>query len=176
MIKYLPPFMRRFTEIKELMKSEDKQISILNANADKVLKNAFIETADEEGISQYEKFLHIVSSEGENIEIRRTRVALRWNERIPYTYQALVSSLNTCLGKGNYTLYPDEEHYYIFVYLKVSVANRKVMVREIFERMVSAEIYYKICFIYNTHAVMHGFTHAQLHRYTQQQLREEVIE
>ena len=50
MIDYLPPFMQQFEEMKQLMQSEDKQVAALNMDTAKILRNAFIETADVEGI------------------------------------------------------------------------------------------------------------------------------
>lgn len=176
MIDYLPPFMQKFEEMKQLMQSEDKQVAALNMDTTKILRNAFIETSDAEGIERFERILHIVPGAGENLEVRRARVSARWNERIPYTHSTLVKCLNTSLGENNYDLYSDEEHYYILVHLKLIVSDRIEIVEELVKRMLPENMCYKVLLIYNTHAVLHGFTHAQLHKYTQRQLREEVIE
>ncbi len=148
MIDYLPPFMQQFEEMKQLMQSEDKQVAALNMDTTKILRNAFIETSDAEGIERFERILHIIPGAGENLELRRSRVSMRWN---------------------------DEEHYYILVHLKLNVADRVGVVEELIRRMSPEDICYKVLLIYNTHAVLHKFTHAQLHNYTHRQLREEVL-
>jgi hypothetical protein len=175
MIDYLPPFMQQFEEMKQLMQSEDKQVATLNMDTTKILRNAFIETSDAEGIERFERILHIIPGAGENLELRRSRVSMRWNERIPYTHPTLVKCLNASLGENNYDLYSDEEHYYILVHLKLNVADRVGVVEELIRRMSPEDICYKVLLIYNTHAVLHKFTHAQLHNYTHRQLREEVL-
>ena len=111
MIDYLPPFMQQFEEMKQLMQSEDKQVAALNMDTTKILRNAFIETSDAEGIERFERILHIIPGAGENLELRRSRVSMRWNERIPYTHPTLVKCLNASLGENNYDLYSDEENY-----------------------------------------------------------------
>ena len=75
MIDYLPPFMQQFEEMKQLMQSEDKQVAALNMDTAKILRNAFIETADVEGIERFERILHIIPSTGESLELRRSCVA-----------------------------------------------------------------------------------------------------
>lgn len=74
MIDYLPPFMQQFEEMKQLMQSEDKQVAALNMDTTKILRNAFIETSDAEGIERFERILHIIPGAGENLELRRSRV------------------------------------------------------------------------------------------------------
>lgn len=175
MIDYLPPFMQQFEEMKQLMQSEDKQVAALNMDTTKILRNAFIETSDVEGIERFERILHIIPGEGENLELRRSRASMRWNERIPYTHPTLVKCLNASLGENNYDMYSDEEHYCILVHLKLNVADRVGVVEELIRRMSPEDICYKVLLIYNTHAVLHKFTHAQLHSYTHRQLKEEVL-
>ena len=175
MIDYLPPFMRQFEEMKQLMQCEDKQVAALNIDTNKILQNAFIATCDVNGIARYERVLNIVPDAGDSLELRRSRVSLRWNERIPYTHPTLVKCLNVSLGENNYDLYCDEEHYCMLVHLKLVVADRVGVVEELIRRMSPENICYKILLIYNTHAVLHKFTHAQLHKYTHRQLREEVL-
>lgn len=55
LLAYLPPFMQDFTEIAVTLNAEDPEFVIVWDAADRVLKNQFIETADEYGISRFEK-------------------------------------------------------------------------------------------------------------------------
>ena len=151
MIDYLPPFMQQFEEMKQLMQSEDKQVAAINMDTTKILRNAFIETSDAEGIERFERILHIIPGAGENLELRRSRVSMRWNERIPYTHPTLVKCLNASLGENNYDLHSDEEHYYILVHLKLNVADRVGVVEELIRRMSPEDICYKVLLIYKEH-------------------------
>ena len=83
LLAYLPPFMQDFTEIAATLNAEDPEFVIVWDSADRVLKNQFIATADEYGISRFEKILKILPSKEDTLESRRSRVQNRWFNDMP---------------------------------------------------------------------------------------------
>ena len=59
LVSYLPPFMADFKEITVTLKAENPEFVLVWVAAEQVLQNEFIETADEYGISRFEKILNI---------------------------------------------------------------------------------------------------------------------
>lgn len=51
LLSYLPPFLQEFKENRETLNAENPEFILVWNGADRVLKNEFIETADEYGIS-----------------------------------------------------------------------------------------------------------------------------
>lgn len=101
LLAYLPPFMQNFTEIAATLNAEDPEFVIVWDSADRVLKNQFIATADEYGISRFEKILKIFPSKEDTLESRRSRVQNRWFNDMPCTLRTLVYRLTTlCAGHG----------------------------------------------------------------------------
>ena len=104
LLAYLPPFMQDFTEIAVTLNAEDPEFVIVWDSADRVLKNQFIETADEYGISRFEKILKILPSKEDTLESRRSRVQNRWFNDMPYTMRTLIQRLTTLCADHGFTL------------------------------------------------------------------------
>ena len=94
--------------------------------ADRVLKNEFISTADEYGISRFERMLNILPSDNDTLESRRARVQAKWFIAIPYTWRKLLEKLaSMCVG--GFTASIEEYH------VKVQVINLTIQfVKEIY--------------------------------------------
>ena len=104
LLAYLPPFMQDFTEIAATLNAEDPEFVVVWDSADRVLKNQFIATADEYGISRFEKILKILPSKEDTLESRRSRVQNRWFNNIPYTMRTLIQRLTTLCADHGFTL------------------------------------------------------------------------
>lgn len=104
LLAYLPPFMQDFTEIAATLNAEDPEFVIVWDSADRVLKNQFIATADEYGISRFEKILKILPSKEDTLESRRSRVQNRWFNDMPCTLRTLVYRLTTLCADHGFTL------------------------------------------------------------------------
>lgn len=89
LVSYLPPFMQKYREIRAALEAEDPEFKLVWEGADRALKNEFILTADEYGISRFEKLLGIVPGKGEKLEARRGAVLGRWYHARPYTWRML---------------------------------------------------------------------------------------
>lgn len=100
--KYLPEFISNIKEFQQL----DATVSVeINKLRDKLLQlqdNQFIESANNEGLSRYEKMLSIPYSE--DVVTRRFNILNKYNSTIPFTMMWLTNILNTTLGKGNFLL------------------------------------------------------------------------
>lgn len=104
LLAYLPPFMQNFTEIAATLNAEDPEFVIVWDSADRVLKNQFIATADEYGISRFEKILKIFPSKEDTLESRRSRVQNRWFNDMPCTLRTLVYRLTMLCADHGFTL------------------------------------------------------------------------
>ena len=104
LVSYLPPFMAKYKEIGVTLEAENPEFVLVWEAADRVLKNEYIETADEYGISRYENMLKIIPSKDDTIESRRLRVRARWTSSIPYTERMLIEKLAVLCGGNNFIL------------------------------------------------------------------------
>lgn len=101
LIEYQSPFMRKFAEIKEIMKTEDDEMGLAGKGIQRVLANAFILDCDIYGIKKYEAMLGILPNAEDTPESRKSRILVRWNDTIPYTWKTFLKKLDL-LCDGNY--------------------------------------------------------------------------
>lgn len=104
LVSYLPQFMQTYKEPVAALDAENPEFDIVWSAADRVLKNRFISTADEYGISRFEKMLGIYPSEEDTLESRRSRVQSKWFNTMPYTMRTLLSKLTVLCGDSDFTL------------------------------------------------------------------------
>lgn len=101
---YLPHFMQSYIEPVATLDAENPEFVLVWTGADRVLKNRFISTADEYGISRFEAILGIYPSDEDTLESRRSRVQSRWFQQLPYTMRdAAFKTGSAVWGRGLYT-------------------------------------------------------------------------
>lgn len=137
LLSYLPPFLQEFKENRETLEAEDPEFIIVWHGADRVLKNEFIETADEYGISRFERILKITPSTEETLKFRRQRVFLRWFNKIPYTLRRFLERLAAICGDSDYTVIKDfKEHYRIDITVNLERTGLSGEVDRLIEEMM----------------------------------------
>lgn len=140
LVSYLPHFIVEFKEITTTLTAEDPEFMLVWDAAERVLKNEFIETADEYGISRFEKMLNIFPEPYDTLDIRRTRIMTRWFVALPYTIRTLIKKLISLCGENNFIVTTDFDHYRIKVETRFEFVGQIQEVETLLERMVPANI------------------------------------
>ena len=99
---YLPPYLKGYKEIAETLKAEDPEFRLLWEAVDRLLKNQFIEDADEYGISRREEIIGILPSSQDTLESRRSRVQALWWNPTPYSIRAFVAKVADLCKENGY--------------------------------------------------------------------------
>ena len=107
--KYLTNFVSNIREFQELDKALTPELDELNHTIQQIQQNQFIETANHEGLSYYERMLKIRPDK--DMEVRRFNILSKFNSTIPFTMRWLQNSLNSTIGKGSYLLDLDHTSY-----------------------------------------------------------------
>ena len=115
LIEYLPEFMREYREIKIICVKEQQQVEKIWEQCERIWDNQFIATADEYGISRFEKMLHIFPSKEDSLESRRERVQSRWLDAVPYTMRMLLKRLISLCGETDFQLTGNFEQGYTLI-------------------------------------------------------------
>ncbi len=101
---YVPPFLLKYSELKQLYESENPEFKQLNIETDNLLDNQFIGSTNEKGIARYEALLGISGMQEYSLEERQIKVYTAWIDDIPYTFNTLKERIERLCGKGNFTL------------------------------------------------------------------------
>lgn len=142
---YLPPFMQKYKEPVAALKAEEPEFQLIWKAADRVLYNHFISTADEYGISRFEKLLGIFPSSEDTIESRRERVQSRWFKSIPYTLKTLINKLVTLCGDRDFTIKADFlESYTMILNVSLSIFGQVDELNEVLSYMIPQNIVVKV--------------------------------
>ena len=174
LLGYWMPILRNLKEFKEIANAEEPEILLLLEAINRTIANMFIETADEDGIKRFENIMGIIPDAGDTLETRRYRVLIKWTDQLPYTEEALKDLLEVLCGEDGYVLKPDYDNYEIMV--KLALGNESVVaeVEALLDRVIPANLVKQVL-LFNTHAILGGFTHAELRKYTHKEVREEIL-
>lgn len=129
---YLPPYLKGYKEIAETLKAEDPEFKLLWENVDRLLRNQFISTSDEYGISRRESIIGILPSSQDTLESRRSRVQALWWNPTPYSIRAFVAKIADLCGEGNYAVDKTKlEEYWLGLTTHLSQYGQVDMLRQI---------------------------------------------
>ncbi len=136
LVSYLPEFLAEYKEISAALETENPEFILVWNATDRTLRNEFIETADEYGISRFEKILNILPSKEDTLESRRARVYSRWFNSIPCTLKAFIAKLISICGKSNFSIVKDYLNYNIKIAVGLEMFGQIEELERIIETMI----------------------------------------
>ena len=174
-IKYLPEFMQRFKEIKEISNAEDKIIKDEWERYKDTENSQWIDTAEERELKRYEDMLNI-SGGGNSVQVRREALKVKYNNNFIYTHYTFKKYLDDICGKENYDLEIVYNKYAVNISLglnkKFLFSILKVYVRCIIPANMEVNVRLK----YNKHIMFKNIkTHRELSLYTYGDMRNTEI-
>lgn len=101
---YLPPFLQLYRELDTTFNTEDKEFLLVWNAVNCTLYNEFIATADEYGITRFEKILGILPDKEATLESRRLSVQTAWISTLPYTIKMLINKMISLYGDNNFII------------------------------------------------------------------------
>ena len=107
--KYLPEFIGGIKEFQEIDKTYSLELDELREKLQQLQDNQFIESANSEGLSRYEKMLSIPYAE--DVATRRFNILNKYNSTIPFTTAWLTNILNATIGRGEFLIDLDYSTY-----------------------------------------------------------------
>ncbi len=135
-LNYYPPIMQQIEEIQTITKAEEIEFSKLKEKTEGVIKNMFLFTATESGISKLETILGIKSKEEQSIEERRNYLYYSMNQR----KMSLSELEKMFFNSGKIYLEPDYNAEEIRVWADTKTKNLKVIF-EMLDNLLPLQIY-----------------------------------
>lgn len=140
LVSYLPPFLAEFKEIAVTLEAENPEFVLVWNAAERVLYNEFIETADEYGISRFEKMMGLFPSDDDTLESRRARIMSKWLTELPYTMRTLIRNLQVLCGGEDFKVSKTFSDYTIRITTHLRLYSQITELKELLERMIPANI------------------------------------
>lgn len=150
LIGYLPPFLQKYYQFKEIFKSENPEIFKLHDEFENVKDRSFVEICDLDGLKRWEKMLNIRSEKNDSIKQRRIRILTKINDEIPYTMTAVKRKLDSIIGEGNYEISVKDFNFKVTV--AVSEPNLIETLEDYFKGVLPANLILNVKFDMNRYA------------------------
>lgn len=144
LVSYLPPMIAGYREINTTLTAENPEFILVWNAADQTLKNEFIATADEYGISRYEKMLKIFPSREDTLESRRVRIQSRWFTTLPYTWRMFIQKLIALCSKNNFTVMKQFDFYRINLVMQLELFGQIEELERLIETMIPCNMIVEI--------------------------------
>ena len=150
LLSYWMPVLRHLKEFKEIAKVEEPEIKQLLEACSDTINNLFIPTANEYGISHFEKMLNIFPSDGEDIETRRLTVLTAWSSKEVYTERWLHDKLASMFGGSEKVgIIPQYDKYSVEIDVETGVRGAV----EIISSLLSDTLPCNLRYILNTYMI-----------------------
>lgn len=118
LIDFLPSKIANIAEFKEIMNAEDIEFDSIESMQLKILKENFIDTATDYGISKRESLYKIKpDKKNESLDFRKLRLKNRKMDKMPITHRALEQKLETLFGEDNYRVEVQNDDYLVKVFI-----------------------------------------------------------
>ncbi|GAA0124778.1 DUF2313 domain-containing protein [Clostridium sp. CTA-19] len=118
LIDFLPSKIANIAEFKEIMNAEDIEFDSIESMHLKILKENFIDTATDYGISKRESLYKIKpDKKNESLDFRKLRLKNRKMDKMPITHRALEQKLETLFGEDNYKVEVQNDDYLVKVFI-----------------------------------------------------------
>lgn len=85
LINYLPPVLREVLEFQAINEANEPEIAAAWDALDRLMANQFLETADNAGVTIWERELGIHPKDTDTLDARKVRIKSMWNLELPYT-------------------------------------------------------------------------------------------
>lgn len=155
-------------------RAEQPEMDALWDALDTLLRNQFVQTADETGLRRFESVLGITPRSTADLEDRRFTVAAQFLERRPTTLRFLKRQLESLCGADGYTLTLDPAAYTLTVRLALAKKEQYRTVERLIAQVKPANILSELDLLYNRHSQFFGRTFSEMAAYTHSALRSEV--
>lgn len=138
---YLPPFLKDFVEMVEILGAEEPEFQEFVKQIDDVMNDNFITTATARGISRFEEMLGIRPESGATLETRRSNVLTKWWDVTPYTIRTLKSRIAVIQGNDNIQIsFADDDPYCIQIVTRLETAGQVDDLAYILKTMLPANL------------------------------------
>lgn len=173
-IEYIPDHMKNISELIEIGKAVDRFTSGASEEIENILEEAYVETAEEQGLERLENMLGI-DGRGKSLESRRKNILMLLMGDAPYTFVSVNNKLDSVWGKNNVSIQYGSEPYVIDVNIGLGAKNYKDVIKKYLDIVVPANVQINCNIIYNTHNGIGKYTHERLHSYSHKILKEGII-
>lgn len=172
---YAVPVTKDAADIQEVYRIESIEVQTLWDLLINIFKEQYIYTADDYGLSQWEKILELQPEPTDSADTRRFAILAALLGQRPYTMIKLRELLDTLCGEGNYKIIEDFNNYSIKFKISLGVKKQRDIVANMLKEIIPMNLIFDVDLLYNRHIDLSRFTHKELAEFTHFALNQEVL-
>ena len=176
LVNYLPEFLQGIEEIKTICEVEEPEILLIEENIKKILRDCFIDSADEDGVKRMEQIMGIIPMGTDTMADRKFRLKGTVIGYLPYTLKNLSKKLQEAANGNPVEIEMHYDQYTMVIKVPLEAKRQYDILHSIIKKMIPANLLLEYGLKYNSHKILSAFTHLELKSYTHQELRENVLE
>ena len=123
--QYLPDYYKGIREIDTLSEALCYVLTHVNGEFKQLLYNQFVQLANSDGLTRFEKMLGITTDLSEEMETRRQRILSKMAASTIFTERVLSNTLLEMCDNGEYVITHDYDHFYLD--LKVRIGRKGML-------------------------------------------------
>lgn len=169
---------KRIQEIKEYIRLSagvDTKLTAVWDEIERITKNMYLDTMDEDTCLMWEKILNITTNPLDSLDDRRGRIKGYSASNLPYTEKKMREVLQSMCGEGGYDLVIDTKAGTVDIFIMLSNTRLIDNTYDVIRKMAPADMIVRARIVYNTHSIFRAYTYAELAKYTHYQLRNDQI-
>lgn len=142
LIKYYPEFLQENLEFNAICDASNPEFDLIWRRIKQIELNIVPQTADSDGIAQYEQWLGIVTNPYLDLDTRRGQVISKLNETLPYTEIRLQRILAAIVGWGHFTYVRNGA--FVQVLLDDESISASGLVYDMLERILPLNLHFEV--------------------------------
>ena len=174
LINYLPDMLRNVREYCALFSALEPEIQLIQSEIDRAYENQFIKTADEEGISRFEKIYDIRRKANDTLESRCFRLLVRSVGMLPVTEKNFLRMMKIICGEDGFSYDADYENYFIKIRVALEKRESFLEASALCRNAIPANINLDLSLMYKQNKLVSAYTHSYLHGFTHREIKENI--
>lgn len=135
---YWPLFLQDVVEFDQIAGAEQPEFQKAVQDVRNAADDFFLVSLSEYGCFRWEAILGLSVVPGDTLDQRRERIRIRYLDRLPYTYRALLSYLSTV--SKDFTVRLDNDAYELFVRITLSGYTQRDALIAVLKQMIPANL------------------------------------
>lgn len=167
--EHLPPLLQGVDEYEALCETVESELDRLRAGIEEVRQNLIVSTAEEEGLSRFERALGLVQSG--SFADRRAAILARMVD-LPYSEPRVRARLAAMVGENGFQMLVNGQSIKLLLSLEAKSAFDAVS--EVLRAVLPANTTLVVELKLTTNAQLAALTHQALSEFTHEEMRNEV--
>ena len=176
LIDYLPEELREIEEFIRLFSALEPERADMQNEIDRAYKNQFIKTADEAGISRFEKMYGITGSFADSPDTRRFKLLAMSIGMLPSTEKKLREMLSYLCGEDGFEFHPDYNNFHVKIRVALDKKECFSEVLNMCRNVIPANMTVDLSLMYTQIKEITGYTHGYLSGCTHNEIKEKIYE